>query len=214
MPRKLVYYVACTVDGFIARKDGSFDCFLFQGEHFRDLIERFPETFPAHLRPALGVSQDARRFDTVLMGRATYEVGLREGITNPYRPLRQYVVSRTMFEDPDPEVKLHRGEPLELVRGLKAESGKDIWLCGGSKLAAALVTEIDELILKINPVLIGSGIPLFDGFAGTHAATLMEHKVYSNGFVLARYVLSCGGFPKTHELADDPVSADSDDKNR
>ena len=187
MPRKLVYYVACTVDGFIARADGSVDGFLFQGEHFQDLIERFPETFSAHLRAALGVSENVRRFDTVLMGRNTYEVGLREGITNPYTPLRQYVVSRTMTESPDSAVELHRGSPMDLVRRLKAENGKDIWLCGGAKLAAALFTEIDELILKINPILIGTGIPLFNGGVGTLPVTLVEHKVYANGFVLARY---------------------------
>jgi hypothetical protein len=58
-----VYYVACTVDGFIAREDGSFDWALSKGDHFADLIERFPETFPAHLRLALKVPQNARRFD-------------------------------------------------------------------------------------------------------------------------------------------------------
>ncbi len=188
MARKLVYYVACTIDGFIAREDGSFDWALFHGEHFTDLIERFPETFPTHLRQALGVSQSARRFDTVLMGRKTYEVGLNEGITSPYAPLRQFVVSRSMPGSPDSAVHLHRGAAIELVRQLKAEeSGKDIWLCGGAKLAAALFTEIDELVLKINPVLIGAGIPLFDGIAGTRAASLTEHKVYPNGFVFARY---------------------------
>ena len=70
-----------------------------------------------------------------------------------------------------------------------AETGKDIWLCGGSKLAAAVLPEIDELILKINPVVIGAGIPLFDGFTGTRKATIVEHNAYSNGFILARYAL-------------------------
>lgn len=188
MTRKLVYYVACTVDGFIAREDGSFDWALFHGEHFTDLIERFPETFPAHLRPALGIPQDARRFDTVLMGRKTYEVGLKAGITSPYEPLRQFVVSRSMPEIPDSAVHLHRGGALELVQQLKAEErGKDIWLCGGARLAAGVFAEIDELILKINPVLIGFGIPLFDGVTITRATSLIEHKVYANGFVFARY---------------------------
>jgi dihydrofolate reductase len=191
MPRKLVYYVAITIDGCIARKDGSFDGFLFQGEHFADLIRDFPETFPTHLRPMFGVTEEIRNFDTVLMGRHTYEVGLREGVTNPYKPLRQYVVSASMTESPDPAVTLHRDSPVELVRELKAEySGKNIWLCGGAKLAAALFTEIDELILKINPVVFGSGIPLFEGVTGTLPATLSGHKVYPNGFVLANYRLS------------------------
>lgn len=190
MQRKLVYYVACTVDGFIAREDGSFDWALSHGEHFADLIERFPETFPSHFRAAFGVPQNARRFDTVLMGRKTYEVGLHEGITSPYELLRQFVVSRSMPEGADSAVHLYRGPALELVRQLKAEEGMDIWLCGGAKLAAAVFTEIDELVLKINPVLIGSGIRLFDGVADTRPTTVVEHKVYTNGFVLARYVVS------------------------
>lgn len=188
MPRRLVYYVACTLDGFIARQDGSLDWFLLEGEHFADLIERYPETFPAHARPLLGASHEMRRFDTVLMGRHTYEVGLREGITNPYGPLRQFVVSHSLTKSPDASVELCRDSPVDLVRRLREESGMDIWLCGGGKLAATLFAEIDELILKINPVLIGSGIPLFDGTAGTLPAALIEHKVYANGFVLARYV--------------------------
>ncbi|MGJ5820256.1 dihydrofolate reductase family protein [Paludibaculum fermentans] len=189
MPRHLVYYVACTLDSFIASIDGSFDCFLFQGEHCPDLFKDYPETFPAHIRPALGISDQARRFDTVLMGRNTYEVGLREGITNPYAPLRQYVFSRSMTSSPDPAVHLHPKDPLALVRRLKAEDGKDIWLCGGSKLASALAPEIDELILKINPVLLGSGIPLFDTLPAALSTLLLEHKVYPNGFILARYNL-------------------------
>jgi dihydrofolate reductase len=187
--RHLVYYVAVTVDGFIARPDGSFDGFLFEGEHFRDLTDRFPETFPAHLRRALGIAKEAERFDTVLMGRRTYEVGLREGVTDPYAPLRQIVVSRTMSASPDPAVELYRGDPLELVRRLKEEDGRDIWLCGGSMLAGALSGEIDELILKINPVVFGRGIPLFGGFDRLRRATPLEHKAYGNGFVLARYAL-------------------------
>ncbi len=104
MARKLVYFVACTVDGFIARENGSFDWALFQGEHFADLMERFPETFSAPLRRTLGVPEKPRRFDTVLMGRSTYEVGLNEGITSPYEPLRQFVVSRSMTEIPNSSV--------------------------------------------------------------------------------------------------------------
>ena len=187
--KKLIYYVASTVDGFIARKDGSFDWFLFEGEHFADLTAQFPETFPSHLRKLLGIGDEAGCFDTVLMGRSTYELGLREGIANPYAPLRQIVVSKTMSESPDPGVELFGGDPVHLVQELKLGHGKDIWLCGGGKLAASLATEIDELILKINPVVIGSGIPLFDGPGFKVPLALVSSKSYSNGFVLARYTM-------------------------
>jgi dihydrofolate reductase len=171
--RALRYYVACTVDGFIAHADGSFDGFLFEGEHVADFLDSY------------------QWFDTVLMGRKTYEVGLREGKTNPYPMLRSYVFSRTMKASPDPNVTLVSENAVEVVRGLRSESGKDIWLCGGADLAATLCREglIDELVLKVNPVLFGSGMPLFAGAIQQSALQLVESKVYGNGVVLLRYRL-------------------------
>jgi len=87
-------------------------------------------------------------------------------------------------------VELHRGNPLELSRALKREKGKDIWLCGGARLAGSLLPEIDELILKINPVVLGTEIPLFESSGPPIPAILTEHKRYANGFVLARYTLA------------------------
>lgn len=66
--RQLKYYVACSVDRFIARRDGSFDFCLTEGEHLADLVESFPETVPAHLRDKLRVRGANREFDVVLMG--------------------------------------------------------------------------------------------------------------------------------------------------
>ena len=192
MSRKLVYYVACTVDGFIARDDGSFDWALSEGEHFVDLVQAFPETFPVYWQQRFGVPVPAppRRFDTVLMGRKTYEVGVNEGITSPYPALRQWVVSRSLPDTLDSAVTVYRGSPVELVRQLKGEPGRDIWLCGGGTLAGGVFTEIDELIVKVNPVLIGSGVPLFSGAVGTVRANVVERRSYPNGFVLARYDLA------------------------
>jgi dihydrofolate reductase len=190
MLRKLVYYVACTIDGFIARDDGSLDWALSEGEHVADLVQRFPETVPTHLHQAFSMPAHPRRFDTVLMGRTTYEVGLNGGITNPYASLQQFVVSHSLPDVAGSPVHVYRGSPLELVRRLKAERGRDIWLCGGARLAGGVFTEIDELILKVNPVLIGTGVPLFAGAVGTLRATLVERQSYRNGFVLARYSLA------------------------
>jgi dihydrofolate reductase len=87
--RQLKYYVACTVDRFIAHPDGTHDGFLMEGEHFTDLITTFPETFPAQFRDILGISGENKCFDTVLMGRKTYEVGLKVGIGNPYPQMQR-----------------------------------------------------------------------------------------------------------------------------
>ncbi len=63
----------------------------------------------------------------------------------------------------------------------------DIWLLGGGKLAASLADEIDELILKVNPLVLGAGAPLFDGPVGPRLTELTGQKVYPNGFALLRY---------------------------
>ena len=185
--RPLIYYVACTVDGYIARTDGSFDFALASGEHLADLMRAFPETVPTHLRAPSRVTAPNQVFDTVLMGRATYEVGVALGVTSPYTHLRQYLFSQTLGRSPDPHVELVHDDVLATVQALKRESGKAIWLCGGARLAGAIAGEIDEFILKINPVVIGSGIPLVAGTAHDLALALVEDRNYANGFALRRY---------------------------
>ncbi|MEG4322275.1 MULTISPECIES: dihydrofolate reductase family protein [unclassified Microcoleus] len=188
--RKLIYYVACTVDGFIAREDGSFDCFPMSGEHFADLFDRFPETIPAHFHEPLGISfLGNKQFDAVLMGRKTYEVGLNVGLSNPYPSLKQYVFSRSMQASPDGNVALVSHNAVELVKELKQETGKDIWLCGGGELAVTVVSEIDEMIVKLNPVVVGAGIPMFARAIAPTSVDLVDRQIYSNGFMLLHYRL-------------------------
>lgn len=187
--RELVYYVAATLDGFIAHRDGSFDGFPWDNDYGAELFRSFPETIPAHLRGDKGTRADNRWFDTVLMGRKTYEVGLREGITNPYPTLDQYVFSRTMKESPDPNVALVAGDAVEVVRELKRQPGKSIWLCGGAGLAAVLFEAdlIDRLIVKLNPVLFGAGIPLVGAEIKPSALELTESKIFDSGHLLLHY---------------------------
>jgi dihydrofolate reductase len=184
--RSLVYFVACTVDGYIAAADGSFDFFGFEGPHVQDLLDEFPEMIPGHLRGAVGGLGPNRRFDTVLMGRATYEVGVPLGVTSPYPHLRQIVVSGTMTAPPHPGVELVRDDVAARVRALKGEPGADVWLCGGAGLAATLADEIDELVLKVSPIVLGAGIPLFGARIGPRELAVTEHRTYPNGFALVR----------------------------
>ncbi|GAA2366985.1 dihydrofolate reductase family protein [Nonomuraea africana] len=106
---------------------------------------------------------------------------LDEGITSPYSPLRQYVLSTTLPDSTDPEVEIVRGEPLELVRRLKKEEGMDIYLAGGGRLAAAVLPEIDELIIKHYPVVAGTGVPAFSGEFRPTLFIPTTSETFSNG---------------------------------
>lgn len=187
--RDLVYYVASTLDGFIARKDGSLDGFPWDEKYAAELSARFPETFPAHLRREEDTPSGNKQFDAVLMGRKTYEVGLKEGITNPYPTLDQYLFSRTLEESPDERVELIRDNAVEAVRKLKQKPGKDIWLCGGAELAAAFLKAglIDRMIVKVNPVIFGSGIPLFSGDVEPTDLELTDSSIFESGHALLDY---------------------------
>lgn len=160
--RRLVYYVGSSTDGRIAAPDGSFDFFALPDDLAAWIMAEVPETVPTHVRQAAGLDAGAnRRFDSVLMGRRTYEPALAASVTSPYAHLRQYVVSSTLTVD-DPAVTVV-DDPVALVRQLKAEPGAgDIWLCGGGRLAGALWDEIDEVIVKYYPVVIGDGVPLIE----------------------------------------------------
>lgn len=184
--RRLVYHVSATQDGFIAGPGGEFDFFVMNDDLAETLNVRFPETIPTDLRGALGITEDNKVFDTVLMGRKTYEVGLPHGIVSPYRQLRQYVFSTTLDGLPAP-TSSWSGDPVEKVRELKAEDGMDIWLCGGGTLAGALYHEIDALILKRHPILIGAGLPLVVGDFSPRVFDLTEQFVVEGGVVISTY---------------------------
>lgn len=192
--RKLVYYVAVTIDGYIAGPGGEFD-FYPQGDEqqaaaYAEWVNaRYPETVPTAMRAAHGLSGTPnQRFDTVLMGLGSYRPALQAGLTSPYAHLRQYVVSSTLAPDTDPAVTVVGKDPLTLVRDLKQEEGQDIWLCGGGLLAGALLPEIDELIVKSYPVVAGTGIPVFDGGFDPTLFKVADRTSFATDVTITRFV--------------------------
>ncbi|MFI8002266.1 dihydrofolate reductase family protein [Streptomyces sp. NPDC086010] len=192
--RRLVYYIAVTLDGFIAGPDGADPSgpegfWPIPGDYVRYLAAEYPETLPGPARQALSVTAEGTHFDTVLEGRRTYEVGLKAGITDAYPHLRHLVFSTTLTESPDPAVELVAGDPVARVRELKQEDGKDLWLIGGGELAGALYPEIDRLIVKLGPLTIGSGIPLFGRAAAFDPRVwhLTDHTVLESGAAFLTY---------------------------
>jgi len=188
--RELTYYVAVSLDGYIAGPNGEFDTFLAEGDHMEPIWQRYRGTAPTRLAEAVGFSVADGPFDTVLMGWNTYAVGLPDHhLPNPYEHLRQIVFSRS-HEAPAGSggVRFTDSDPVETVRALKQEEGKGIWLCGGGALAAVLADEIDQLALKINPVMLGDGVPLFGPRA--YAPQPWQRtgtQAFGSGVILAEY---------------------------
>ncbi|MFD7698965.1 dihydrofolate reductase family protein [Streptomyces caelestis] len=189
--RKLTYFIACSIDGFIGDPEGDASAMvsLVDEEFLEFLKTEYPETLPTHGRRPLGLDDlPNKRFDTIIQGRASYDLALKEGITSPYAHLREYVASRTLGESPDPNVEIIADDLVGRVRALKAEdSAYDVYLCGGAKLAGELADEIDEMVIKTYPIVQGSGMPMFaSGFAITHFA-LESVRSFANGMVVRTY---------------------------
>ncbi|WP_062984713.1 dihydrofolate reductase family protein [Nocardia anaemiae] len=188
--RKLTYYVASTIDGFIATEEGSVDFFPVGGDHGPAITAQYPETLPTKVREALGIDQRNRYFDTVLMGRKTHDFGVRTGTSSPYSHLRQFVVSTTLPESPDPSVELISADPLDTVRELKRDNGLGIWLCGGGELAQVLLPEIDQIFLKLYPVVLGRGRSLFGSGSRLPEAArfrVITSRVFEDGVAFVKY---------------------------
>jgi len=168
--RKVTFGVASSLDNFIARADHAVDWLMWSDE-VSALTSSFWKTI-----------------DTVVMGRKTYEAGVKAGMT-AYDGVQNYVLSRTMEEAPDPRVEIVRDDAAALVRGLKAREGKGICVMGGGEVARALFEAelIDEVGLNLHPVLLGSGIPLFHGMSRQIDLELIESKVLKNGCVYVLY---------------------------
>ena len=185
--RELVYYVAVSIDGYIAGPDGEFDAFIFEGDHIEFITAEVPDAIPTHIAEQLGIAQRRERFDTVLLGAGTYAVGLPDA-PSPYRHLKQYVFTHRDLA-PQENLTVTAEDPATLVRELKAQEGADIWLCGGGNLAAQLDGEIDRLVLKRNPIVFGAGIPLFA--PGTYVPAQWDRVrtvAFDSGVVLEEYV--------------------------
>ena len=121
------------------------------------------------------------------MGWNTYAAGSAH-TRDPYPHLRQVVFSRSRGRaDAAPGVTVTSEDPVRVVRRLKEEDGSGIWLCGGGLLAAALADEIDHLVLKVNPLVLGEGPSLFDGTYAPRHLTLTRATTYSSGVVVTEH---------------------------
>ncbi|MCD2464480.1 MULTISPECIES: dihydrofolate reductase family protein [unclassified Streptomyces] len=188
--RKLTYFIACTIDGFIGDPKGdATSMYQFVDAEFLEFLTgEYPETVSAQGREMLGIDAENKRFDTVVQGLGSYQIALDMGITSPYSHLREVVATRSLAESPDANVELIADDLVGRIRELKAEdSPLDIWLCGGSVIAGELIEEIDELVIKTYPQVYGSGMPMFGADFEPRDFELDDLRVFGNGAFVRTY---------------------------
>jgi dihydrofolate reductase len=144
-PRKIIVHVATSVDGYIARPDGSVDW----------LDRPMP-------KGNYGMATFMRSIGTILWGRKTYDFAVKMGGVGVYGKVKHYAFSRRPPSDPLPGVEFV-SEPIpEFAAKLRAARGKNIWMMGGAEIIASFLDAgaIDEFSIHVIPVMIGEGIPL------------------------------------------------------
>lgn len=171
--RKVVLYIAQSLDGYIARENNDIS--------WLSIIERDNEDY--------GYNSFIETIDTVFMGRKTYEKLLTFDIEFPHKGRKCYVLSKTL-EGADENVQFFSGNIEDIITKLKEQEGKNIFIDGGSEVVRAFRDKnlIDEYVISIIPVLLGRGIRLFRETDTENKLKLVENKVYDSGLVQLKYI--------------------------
>lgn len=172
MERKVILFIATSLDGYIATNEGSID--------FLSMVEQPGEDY--------GYSEFNSTVDTVIIGRKTYDKVLSMGFEYPHADKEVYIITRT--ERPTiGNFKFYTGDLTQLVNDLKSQSGNNIYCDGGAEIAHDLMRNnlIDEFIISIIPVMLGNGIRLFNDGRPIRELTLVSTKQFASGLVQLHY---------------------------
>jgi dihydrofolate reductase len=166
--RKVVLFIACSLDGYIAGKDDDIS-WLFDDDDY-------------------GYSRFLASIEAVLMGRRTYDLLLQMG-PFPYIGKECFVFSRSLMGG-DENVEFVNQPVKEFLDRLREREGKNIWLVGGSELISHFMRAdvVDEFIISVHPKILGSGIPLFKPGIPSCPLRLIGTESFSSGLVQIHYL--------------------------
>ncbi|MGA2168825.1 MAG: dihydrofolate reductase family protein [Terracidiphilus sp.] len=166
--RRLRYGVATSLDGFIAGPNGEYDWIVYD--------------------PAIDFAAMFAQYDTLLMGRKTYEVASEKGKSWDSFGQRWIVVSTTLKPEEHPAITILSSGVQEAVAALKAQPGKDIWLFGGGVLFRNMLDAglVDTVEVGLMPVMLGSGVPLLPE-GKRRSLHLEESKALPSGILMLKY---------------------------
>lgn len=176
--RRVRYSVAMSLDGFIAGPGGEADWILMD--------------------PEIDFNVLYGQFDTIVMGRRSFEAMRGAGGSGAQPGMQVFVVSRTLRQEDHPNVTVV-DDPERLMAELRAKPGKDVWLWGGGSLfrSFAELGLVDTVEVAVMPVLLGEGVPLLAPPAKRVALKLTGHKLYAQtGITALEYVVQYGRGPK------------------
>lgn len=172
---KISVFIATSLDGYIARKNGDIDW----------LVKFNPPTGEDEEKDC-GYSQFFSSVDVLIMGRNTYETVSRFD-TWPYQGKRVVVLSSTLTSVCK-QAELFSGNTEHLIKKLHAEGIKHIYVDGGVTVSQFLDSGfVDQMIISLIPVVLGSGIPLFSKIKNDKWCRLVSSKPYSNGLMQLQY---------------------------
>ena len=173
--KKIKLYIASSLNGKIAEPDGSVDW-----------LEKMPNPEASDY----GYKKFYESVDTTIQGYNTYKQIIDWGIEFPYKGKKNSVLTRNQNLEKTKHVHFIKQNHAAFVRGLKSQSGKDIWLIGGGQINTLMWNEglIDELIVHVMPIVLSGGIELFGSIPNQELLKLQHTKSYPSGVVELKYL--------------------------
>jgi dihydrofolate reductase len=172
MSRKVVLYIAMSLDGYIAKPNDDLS--------FLSIVEQEGQDY--------GYEEFIKSVDAVIVGRKTYDKVISMGFGFPHTDKDAYIITRT----PRPavgSVKFYTGDLKTLIEKLKSENGKNIFCDGGAEIVNELLKQdlIDELIISIIPILVGDGTKLFNDSRPEQKLEFVSAKSFEKGLTQLHY---------------------------